>query len=235
MHHPTKVVGVAFSIPEPPYTQDLLIAAVNEQADGRAAAIEQHLRQAFQIVSGRCDDWSEWKSSRFAVTVGDQALAPGGPANQTQQLGLRVLWDGMTRPPRDMADSFHLVNRAGKAALKQGPAIEAFFKFLKKLEQMFGLGHGRHVDRCVAAFLGQPHLACRSPAGHRKTGRLHCRIYSTLLDHQWLWSAYSDGPLPFMAGMTPRPPAVEESMFDFDRVPLRCARALPPEVREFVL
>ena len=147
------------------------MAVVNEPADGRARAIERHLREAFQILSGRCGDWLAWKSSRFAVTVGDQALAPGGPANQAQNLGLRILWDRLKRPRRDVADTFHLINRTGKVALKQGRSIETFFKLLKQLEHLFGLGHGRHVDRCVAASFGQPHLTCRSPAGHRKTGR----------------------------------------------------------------
>lgn len=166
----SEVVGVAFSVPEPPFTEEMLVAVVNERADGRARAIEEHLREAFRIHCGH-DDWTAWKSSRFAVTVGDQALAPGGPANKAQSLGLRLLWEGLQRPRRDVADAFHLINRAGKFALKEGAAIATFFAMLKKLEHLFGLGHGRHVDRCVAAFLGVPQLACRSPAGHRKTGR----------------------------------------------------------------
>ena len=166
----SEVVGVAFSVPVPPYTEEMLVAVVNERADGRAEAVDKHLQAAFQQVGVGSGDWPAWKSSRFAVAVGDQALAPGGPANEAQKLGLRVLWEGLRRPRRDVADAFHLINRAGKLALKHGPAIEAFFRLLKKLEHLFGMGHGRHVDRCVAAFLGQPQLACRSPAGHRKTG-----------------------------------------------------------------
>ena len=37
---------------------------------------------------------------------------------------------------------------------------------------MSGLGHGRPVDRCVAAFIGQVHLACTSLVGHRTAGYL---------------------------------------------------------------
>ena len=146
------------------------MAVINEQADGRAEAVDKHLHAAFQLVGVGCGDWALWKSSRFAVTVGDQALAPGGPANKAQELGLRMLWEGLQRPRRDVADAFHLINRAGRLALKHGPAIETFSRMQKKLEHLFGLGHGRHVDRCVAAFLGQPQLTCRSPVGHRKTG-----------------------------------------------------------------
>ncbi len=162
------VVGAAVSTPWWPYTASLLIACVIEKADGRASATEKHLAEAFEGLG--CGSFDHWRSERFSVAIGDQALAPGGPAHTAQNLGLRLLWDGH-RCQRDVADLFHLINRAGKRALEQ-PAAQALFSLLKNLEHSFGLGHGRHLDRSVAAFLGETQLACKSPVGHRKTGYL---------------------------------------------------------------
>ncbi len=162
------VVGAGVSTPWWPYTASLLVACVNEMADGRASATEKHLKEAFERLGAGSFD--HWRSERFAVAVGDQALAPGGPAHFAHNLGLKLLWDGHRRR-RDVADLFHLINRAGKRALEQ-PAARALFSLLKSLEHCFGLGHGRHLDRSVAAFLGEAQLACKSPAGHRKTGYL---------------------------------------------------------------
>ena len=163
------VVGVAVSTPQWPYTASILVACVNEQADGRAPAVREHLKEAFDLLGAGSFD--KWRAGRFAVGVGDQALAPGGETHHSQNLGFKLLWDGH-RPRRDVADLFHLINRAGKKAFESSSMAMALFALLKKLECLFGLGHGRHIDRCVAAFLGQPHLACKSPAGHRKTGYL---------------------------------------------------------------
>ncbi len=162
------VVGAGVSTPWWPYTASLLVACVNEVADARASATEKHLTEAFERLGA--GSFHHWRSERFAVAVGDQALAPGGPAHFSQNLGLKLLWDGH-RSRRDVADLFHLINRAGKGALEQ-PAATALFSLLKSLEHCFGLGHGRHLDRSVAAFLGETPLACKSPAGHRKTGYL---------------------------------------------------------------
>ena len=70
------VVGVAMSTPQWPYTASTLIACVNEQADGRAPAVRKHLEAAFDLLGAGSFD--KWLAERFSVSVGDQALAPGG-------------------------------------------------------------------------------------------------------------------------------------------------------------
>ncbi len=159
------VVGVVMSTPWPPYSAPILVACVNEQADGRAEALKSHLAAAFRQLGQPFDTWL---SHRFAVAVGDQALAPGGPAAHTQRAGLRLLWGN--RPRRDIVDVFHLINTAGKHALDRSHTAGTLCAMLKQLEHSFGLSHGRHLDRCVAAFLNQRHMVCKTPAGHRKMG-----------------------------------------------------------------
>ena len=41
-----------------------------------------------------------------------------------------------------------------------------------RLEYLFGMGQGRHVDHCVAKYLGIKHRERKSVAGHRKLGYL---------------------------------------------------------------
>ena len=69
------VVGVAASTPWWPYTASILVACVDEQADGRALAILEHLKAAFNLLGAGTFD--NWLAERFSVGAGDQALAPG--------------------------------------------------------------------------------------------------------------------------------------------------------------
>ncbi len=163
------VVGVTTSTPWPPYSTSLLVACLNERADGRAASVAAHLARAFEgLHSG---SFSQWRDQRIAVAVGDQALAPGGVENQSQRLGLRLMWEGTARCRRDVADVFHLINRAGNKACSQEP-FQQLASLLKDLEHVFGCGHGRYVDRSVSAFLHLQHWVCKTPCGTRKTGYL---------------------------------------------------------------
>ena len=159
-------IGLAYSIPTPPYTAVVLVDVVNEEADGRAAAAFKHLAAAFdRLGPGGLERWCR---ERFAVTVGDGALAPGG---SNKKLALNTLW-GQGRPRRDVVDMFHLVDRAGKKALRANAGMLLLCDVLRQLEFVFGLGHGRHVSRCVAAFLEEPNLACMTPCGTRRAGYL---------------------------------------------------------------
>ncbi len=162
------VVGVACSVPWPPYTATVFIGAVNERADGRADQVQVHMQAAFDALGQRCGvSWLSWLRERFAVAVGDGALAPGGEQGRLQRLGLKLLWEGQ-RPRRDVVDLFHLLNRSGNRAVKESDACQNFFDVCEELEKCFALGHGRHVDRTVANYLEQRHLVCMSPCGTKK-------------------------------------------------------------------
>ena len=124
------VVGVAASTPWWPYTASTLVACVNEQADGRAPAVLEHLKAAFNLLGAGSFD--KWLAERFAVGVGDQALAPGGEEHHSQNLGFKLLWDG-PRPRRDVVDRFHLINRAGKQAFDSSSMVMTRFALLKNL------------------------------------------------------------------------------------------------------
>ncbi len=58
------------------------------------------------------------------------------------------------------------------SVVRHSVAMAAMRFGLLRLEYIFGMGQGRHLDRCVAAFLGTPYLVCKSPVGHRKAGYL---------------------------------------------------------------
>jgi hypothetical protein len=103
------VVGVAVSTPFPPYSVSLLVACVNEEDDARAPAEVAHMQKAFDRLGA--GTFAEWRRHRFAVAVGDQGMSPGGCGNQSQELAMKLLWDGQ-RSRRDVADLFHLLNRA---------------------------------------------------------------------------------------------------------------------------
>ena len=163
------VVGVAVSTPFPPYSVSLLVACVNEEDDARAPAEVAHLEKAFDRLGA--GTFAEWRRHRFAVAVGDQAMAPGGCANQSQELAMKLLWDGQ-RSRRDVADLFHLLNRAMTQTLVKNLTAQKLFQLLKKLQGCFQLGQGRHVDRSVAAFWGQQQRCTKSTAGGRKGGYL---------------------------------------------------------------
>ena len=164
------VIGMNFSIPQEPYTASILVAIVNERADSRAPATLKSLEQGLaQLGPGSLESWLD----RVSVSVGDNALAVGGPeaAPQLRNGALRQLWSG-SRPIRDKVDDFHLINTAGKWALDSSALATQFLSLLKDLEHIFAIGHGRHIDRSVAAVLGIPYRVCKTPAGNRKMGYL---------------------------------------------------------------
>ena len=65
------VVGLAASTPQWPYTASILVACVNERADGRALAILGHRKAGFDLFGAGSFD--KWLAQRFVVGVGDQA------------------------------------------------------------------------------------------------------------------------------------------------------------------
>ena len=77
-----------------------------------------------------------------------------------------------SRPIRDKVDDFHLINTAGKWALDSSALATQFLSLLKDLEHIFAIGHGRYIDRSVAAVLDIPYRVCKTPAGNRKMGYL---------------------------------------------------------------
>ncbi len=163
------LVGMAFSISTPPYTVVLLIGCINEEGDARGPAVRDKLAKAFARLGPL--EFARWVHTRIAVSCGDGALVSGGPsAKHPSTHAMDDLWVGV--PNRALWDLFHRIDAAGSKALKQNQLATALFSVLKRLEQLFGLGQGRHVDRCVAAFLGVPYRVCKSPAGNRKAGYL---------------------------------------------------------------
>lgn len=72
--------------------------------------------------------------------------------------------------PRDTCDSFHLYVTAGKHALESSIYAQKLLWLWRRMEHFFALGQGRHMDRCVASFLGQKYLVCKTPAGNRNWG-----------------------------------------------------------------
>ena len=106
--------------------------------------------------------------ARLAVTCGDGALVAGGPnSGHPSTGGLDKVWTELGRRTWSVWDWFHLLDNAGSRALKIETAAH-FNTLCKDLERAFGLGQGRHVDRCVAQFVGVRFLACKSPCGTRK-------------------------------------------------------------------
>ena len=67
-------------------------------------------------------------------------------------------------------DDFHMYNIAGKRAFDKSAMATKYFALLKKLEYLFSSGQGRHLHRCVSAFLQQGHLRLAAMCGHRKMG-----------------------------------------------------------------
>ena len=103
-----------------------------------------------------------------SIACADGALASNGPAGRAQNNALGVWWRtrrGPDHPRREIIDLFHLVNTSGEKAFKSSSQVLSFFAMLKQLEHCLGIGHGRHIDRSVAAWLGETHRVCKSPAG----------------------------------------------------------------------
>ena len=117
----------------------------------------------------------------MSVAVGDGALANGGEAGRAKNNALKFFTHrgrqceedgGASGPRRDIIDLFHLINTAGDHTLKRSHRAQKFFGLLKHLEHCFALGHGRYIDRSMAAFLGEPYRVCETQVGHRKMGYL---------------------------------------------------------------
>jgi hypothetical protein len=111
---------------------------------------------------------TEALQARLALCCGDGALVAGGPlAKHSSTSAMEKIWEQLRRPPRVCWDFFHLLDVAGKKAMRTEIAVQ-FNTLMKELERLFGLGQGRHIDRCVTSFLSVKFLVCKSPCGTRK-------------------------------------------------------------------
>ena len=173
-------LGVIYSIAEPPFSREGLLACINAGADERGDATVQKMAKVLARLSP--EDWSLWWNMFVAVDCGDGALVKGGPAAKHSSTGaMNKMWvaaarslggNAHARQERATWDAFHLFDKAGSAALKEHETGNRLFNLLKRLEWLLGMGQGRIVDQGCAEHLGLQWLGCKSPAGHRKIGYL---------------------------------------------------------------
>ena len=114
----------------------------------------------------------DWVKERIATASGDGALVAGGERARHQSTkAMNALYaHDEFQEDRATWDDFHLYNAAGKVALEESDMATSYFKLLKRLEHLFGLGQGRRLHRAVAASLGQQHFRLAAMCGHRKMG-----------------------------------------------------------------
>ena len=69
------LVGVIFSVPVWPYSISIMLEAINEGHDSRAAALLEYIKQAFARVDKNTQiDFAKWLSNRVAIACGDGKL-----------------------------------------------------------------------------------------------------------------------------------------------------------------
>ncbi len=173
-------IGIVISVPHPPWSLAILLDVVNEAGDGRSGAAVQHIRSAFHTRLQR--GWRATLETRIAIAGGDGPMVPGGKDarhKSGQDAPLNSMWAQVpSRKPRWMWDPFHLVDLAGSRPMKLEIA-EDFKLLVKLLDRMFGMGHGRHIDRAVTTSLatdadqnivtkGYKYKTCKSACGTRQ-------------------------------------------------------------------
>jgi hypothetical protein len=160
-------------------TLTLFVDCPNECADARGQAVIDHTLAGLAGLPQPI--LAQTLQARLAVTCGDGLLAPGGPERRLGKgtQAMRNIWKGLKRDPLCVWDPFHVFDIVGKKALSH-PVAADFFQLVKQLEHIFGLGQGRHLDRCIASYLGVEFRACQSTGGTRKVVYL-CGVPQRLL------------------------------------------------------
>ena len=159
------IIGIVASTKHAPYSHVYFIGSVNQEADERAEALAARFEDAVDKMGM---PWGDLKS-RWACFCGDGAYVGGGPnaKHNGANAVFESMWDKMKRPRRCIWDLFHCIDKAGSNALRSA-LPEDFLQLTKDLEHLFGLGQGRHLDRCIASYLGVKFLSCQTACGTRK-------------------------------------------------------------------
>ena len=101
-----------------------------------------------------------------------RTLVRGGPDARHPSIAvINMFWETVVRAKEDRTcwGDFHAFSAGGAPACDESPMMVTFTEVLKKMEHLFGLGHGRYTHRAAAAFAGEQHRARR---GARPVGSL---------------------------------------------------------------
>ena len=107
--------------------------------------------------------------SRLAITTTDGAYADGEASHHTPHSSLlRDLWDSVGRPAMIGWDEFHRWNKVHQKTALKVPLAQEFYRLVRELENVFGFGQGRLIDKQVALMAGERWLVGKAPGGTRE-------------------------------------------------------------------